>query len=161
MDPHSCTVSPITDYGKHKEKGNDPSPDIQEAFRRIDDCIYDTIQNAVRLGAYIVMFSLLSGAVSLLLPQNHPAALFLISCVEVSNGVHLISGAPLPLYARYILVTVVASFGGLSALAQTVSIAGMDHRLSVHYIKSRVKITLLSLFMSLVSVLFFRLFLPG
>lgn len=142
-----------------KQKNGGQFPDIQDAFRRIDDCIYDTIENAVRLGAYIVMFSLLSGAVSLLLPQDHPASLFLISCIEVSNGVHLISGSALPFAARYVLVTVLASFGGLSALAQTVSIAGMDRRLLWHYIKSRVKITLLSLLMSLASVLFFRFFL--
>ncbi len=143
----------------HAAAANRPAlkPDLQTTFQMIDDCVYDAIRNAVRLGAYIVMFSLLSGAVTLLFPAGNPVVLFLSACVEVSSGVHMIAASPLPLEARYLLITVIAAFGGLSALAQSASVASMDRRLLADYIKSRVKITLLSAFMALISVLLFRL----
>ncbi len=132
------------------------TPNVQETFRLIDDCIYDTIQNTVRLGAYIVMFSLLSGAVSLLMPTGHPAALLFASCIEVSNGIHMIANASLPFCARYLLVCVLSAFGGLSALVQSASVAAMDKTLFIRYIKSRVIITLLSAVIALISVLLLR-----
>lgn len=132
-------------------------PDIQEIFRQIDECIYDTVQNAVRLGAYIVMFALLLGAVSLLLPMENPAALLSASCIEVSNGIHLLASSSLPFHAKYLLISTLGAFGGLSALAQSASIASMDKKLLTHYIKSRVKITLLSAILAIASILFLRL----
>ncbi len=140
------------------QETNDQEPPaacgIQDIFAQIDDCIYDTIRNTVRLGAYIVMFSLLLGAVSLLLPMNHPASLLFASCIEVSSGIHMIAQAPLPFDIRCLLISVLGAFGGLSALAQSASIASMDRTLFVHYIKSRVKITLLSAIIALVPILF-------
>lgn len=131
--------------------------DLQHTFALIDDCIYDAVQNTVRLGAYIVMFSILSGAVLRLVHTENPAVLFLAACVEVSSGVHLIASSSLPLATRCFLVTVLAAFGGLSALAQTASVASMDRQMFLYYIKSRMKITLLSAFLCMCSILFFRI----
>ncbi len=132
--------------------------DLQTVFSAIDSCIYDSVENTVRLGAYIVMFSILCSAASHLIPAGHPLALPLLSCIEVTNGVHLLAGSALPLPVRYLLVNVLGAFGGLSALAQTASIAAMDRALLFHYIKSRVKITLLCALISSASVLFSRPF---
>lgn len=132
--------------------------DLQTVFTAIDSCIYDSVENTVRLGAYIVMFSILCSAASHFIPAGHPLALPLLSCIEVTNGVHLLAGSALPLPVRYLLVNVLGAFGGLSALAQTASIAAMDRALLFHYIKSRVKITLLCALISSASVLFSRLF---
>lgn len=153
--PHDMPSSYRTSPFGTKTQLSASKYDVQEIFRQIDDCIYDTIQNTVRLGAYIVMFSLLSGAM-LLLPVKNPLLLFFTACIEVSSGVHLIAGSSYPLYTRYLLVTMLGAFGGLSALAQTASIAAMDRRLLLHYIKSRAKITLLSAILALASILFAR-----
>lgn len=151
----------ITDQTTNSElplTNTSTSHDLYSSFAIIDECIYDSIQSAVRLGAYIMMFSLLCGAVSLLLPARDPFTLSLTSCIEVSNGIHLIAGSSLPLLVRYLMVSILGAFGGLSALAQTLSIASMDHKLSVHYIKSRVMITLLSALITVCSILFFCFF---
>lgn len=128
---------------------------LAKQFTEIDNTINDSIQNIVRLGAYIVIFSMLSGALSRFVDTANPMALFLVSCVEVSNGVRLVCESALPLYTKYIMLSVIGAFGGLSALMQTISIAAMDLPTAKLYIKSRVTITLLSAILSIGSVLFF------
>lgn len=134
-------------------------PDLQTTFSLIDDCIYNSIENTVRLGAYIVMFSILGSAAAHFIPAGHPLTLFLLSSIEVSNGVHLLASSGLPLFARFLLINILGAFGGFSALAQTASIAAMNRELFLHYTKSRVKITLLCALLSSASVLFVRFFL--
>lgn len=128
-----------------------------EAFSLLDDCIYDAIQNTVRLGAYIMIFSILSEAAALLLPFHGLPALILTAGIEVTNGIHMICASALPLPAKYVFCNVLCAFGGLSALAQSAGIASMDRRLLGHYIKSRVACTLLSLLLTVLPLLLNRL----
>lgn len=137
-----------------------PSPEagnLAKRFTELDLTITDSIQNIVRLGAYIVIFSIISGALSRFADTSSPAVLFLISCIEVTNGVRLICQSAVPLYAKYVMLSAVCAFGGLSALMQTISIASMDLATIKKYIKSRVMITLLSILLSIGSVLFLSL----
>lgn len=127
---------------------------LGKRFAEIDLTINDSIQNVVRLGAYIVIFSMLGGALSRFVDTSKALPLLLVSCVEVTNGVRLISQSSLPLFAKYVLLSAVCAFGGLSALMQTISIASMDLSTAKKYIKSRVMITLLSTLLSVGSVLF-------
>lgn len=134
--------------------GEKKSGSLAKRFAEIDLTINDTIQNVVRLGAYIVIFSILGGALSRFAEAGNPLSLFLVSCIEVANGVRLISRSSLPLLGKYVMLSSVCAFGGLSALMQTISIASMDLSTAKKYIKSRVIITLLSTLMSIGSVLF-------
>ena len=123
-------------------------------FPIIDECISDTIQNILRLGAYITMFAILGSALALLLPEGGIGALLLRSSVEVTNGIRLLSVSSVPLHIRFVLVNALCAFGGLSALAQSAGIAAMDKSTLLSYIKSRVYITLLCVLLSCSSVLF-------
>lgn len=121
-----------------------PAPCPGFSFSLVDDCIYDAIGNTLRLCAYIVLFTILSGAALQILPATNPAVLLLISVIEVTSGIRFVAESALPFTAKYIIVSALAAFGGLSALAQTAGIAHMDRALLIHYTKSRVKITLLA-----------------
>ncbi len=132
-----------------------PEKEPAGCFAEADLAINETIWNTVRLGAYIVIFSVLSRALSGIAGTGNPVTLFLLSCIEVSNGVRLISSSSLSFPAKYILLGAACAFGGLSALMQTVSIAEMDLPTTKRYIKSRAIITLLSVFLSSGSVLLF------
>ena len=145
--------------------GNDfAAPSDGNIFSIIDDCIYDTIRSTVKLGAYIVLFCILSGAVIHVFsgicsfPVSRFSSLILLSGIEITNGVRLICTSGLSLPAKYILLSMAGAFGGLSALAQTAGIARMDRSLLFQYIKSRVIITLLSIILSVCSVFFRPLF---
>ena len=126
---------------------------MSSIFPVIDGCINDSVLNVVRLGVYIMAFSMLSRAVAGLIDVSDPQLLFAAACIEVTNGVHLLSASALPFAQKYVLVCACAAFGGLSALAQTVSIAGMDREMLSGYIKSRATIALLAACCSLGSVL--------
>lgn len=132
----------------------DPYPDASDLFPMIDDCINSTILSVVRLGAYILMFTLLRSILYTFLPSAHPITIFLCAILEVTGGIHLIAASALPFAVRYILVNVLCCFGGLCALAQTAGIASMNRHTLLHYTKSRVMITLLSVLISCASFLF-------
>ncbi|MCD7957949.1 MAG: hypothetical protein LUG93_19790 [Lachnospiraceae bacterium] len=117
-------------------------------FSLIDSCIYDAMSNALRLGAYIMLFAILTGAVKKIMPASSPAMLLLTSGIEVTAGIHMIAESGLSASAKYVAVSALGAFGGLSALAQSAGIAGMDQNTLFHYIKSRVKITLLAIELS-------------
>lgn len=150
----------LTSLAFRKKEGQKPSPGFSEkgqkpagpekfSFALLDECISDATQNTLRLGAYIMLFSILTGAASLLLPQTHPAALAVTASLEVTNGIRLLCAGPLSPGLRFLLVNGAATFGGFSALAQTVGIASMDRELVKYYTKSRVLCTLLSILLSL------------
>jgi hypothetical protein len=146
---------PIPDDISQKSEDTALQPgDISQAFATIDATINDAILNIVRLGAYITVFSIISHALSTLADSSHPLLLVLVSCIEITNGIHLIAVSSLPLYIRYILLCSISAFGGFSALMQTISVAGMDRETIIAYIKSRVMITLLSTLLSIATVLF-------
>ena len=129
----------------------------QDCFSVIDACISETIQNTLRLGAWIMLFSILTGGIARFCSLKNPPALLLASCTEVTVGIRLIAASAFSFEQKYVMINTIAAFGGLSALAQTVGISSMDRKTALHYIKSRVACTLLSLLLS-VFTLFFRLF---
>lgn len=114
----------------------------------LDTCIMDAVRSTVRLGAYLLLFSMIDSCASMLIPSSSPLFLLLRSSIEVSNGLHVLCSSPLPWNLKFIFLNAAAAFGGLSALAQTISIARMDRSLAFYYIKSRVIITLLSILLS-------------
>lgn len=134
------------------------SQSVADICNQIDLCIYDTVFNTVKLGGYITIFKIISDAVLRVIPLTHPLFLFLGASIEVTGGIHLLASSRLSFPVKYVLVNALCAFGGLSALAQTVSIASLGRDELFYYIKSRVAITLLSAALSIGSILFFRLF---
>lgn len=125
-------------------------------FALLDRCIYDSMQNTLRLGGYIIFFSVLSQGLLLLPTAGELPLLFLISNMEVTSGIALLCNAGIPFPLRFLLVHALAAFGGLCAAAQTAGICGMKSHAFLEYIKSRVIITLLSVLLSIGSLFFCR-----
>ncbi|MCD8338181.1 MAG: hypothetical protein LUD18_13120 [Lachnospiraceae bacterium] len=119
------------------------------SFTLLDDCIYGAMESALRLGAYILLFAILSGAIWQAAPVSNPAVLLLASGIEATNGIRLLAASSLPECGKYVAVSALAAFGGLSALAQSAGIAHMDQDMLFYYIKSRVIITLLTILISI------------
>ncbi|MCD8105532.1 MAG: hypothetical protein LUF35_11175 [Lachnospiraceae bacterium] len=136
---------------------SESEPDLKAGsgniFSLIDDCIYAAMSNALRLGAYIMLFAILSGAVQKIFPVTCPAALLLVSGIEVTSGVRLIAESGLSASAKYVAVSALGAFGSLSALVQSAGIARMDKEMLFYYIKSRAKITLLAILISSAALL--------
>lgn len=150
---------------KNLRKGNSVSQpvvlhalDLAGTYEIIDSCIYGAVLNTVKLGVYITVFKIISDAVLAVLPSGNPILLFLGASIEVTGGVHLLAVSQLSVHVKFVLVNALCAFGGLSALAQTVSIAGLKEKTLFYYIKSRVMITLLTIAFSIFSILFLRIF---
>ena len=111
----------------------------------LDECISDAAFSALRIGAYLILFSILTGAVLRLLPASRTDVLILASSLELTTGIRLLCQASLPWPVNYLALSAVCTFGGFSALAQTISIARLDRTQRKYYIKSRVACTLLSI----------------
>lgn len=125
-------------------------------FLLLDQCLYRTIQNIVKLGGYIMLFYMLVSAFTNLFPafEQQMPLLLLFSCVEITNGIRMIAVSHLPFFVKYLCISALSAFGGFSALAQTLSLSDMDRDLLFYYIKSRVLTTLLALCIAACSVLF-------
>ena len=129
------------------QKERESAP-LSFSFALLDPCIMNAIENTVRLGGYLVSFSILDGCIFHLLAAAfssfHLVGLLIRAAIEVTNGLHLLAISSLPWPAKFVFLSACASFGGFSALAQTIGIAHMNRKKGISYIKSRVCITLLS-----------------
>ena len=117
-------------------------------FKIIDAGIMDGFETLVKIGGYIILFSILTFALN---RSPLPEALkFLLGCtLEVTNGIHLIAASSLPLQTKYILAMAVVAFGGLSGIAQTSSMI-KDTSLSMKkYCKVKLFLTLCSLILAI------------
>jgi hypothetical protein len=127
---------------------NKLSPDFSaiKFISVLDDCIYSSTQNILRLGGYIVLFSILTAACIDFLPVNeHPVFLLAAASLELTNGLHMICRSSLPFSAVFLCCIGLSSFGGWSALVQSAGAAQMSPAIFLKYIKSRMIITLLSI----------------
>ena len=142
-------LSSFSFRNKPQQKNQKTAPsNLRFSFSMLDPCIMDAIQNTVRLGGYLVLFSIFDGCISHLLAAafspSHPAGLLMRALVEVTNGLHLLAASSFSWPVKFVSLSACASFGGFCTLAQTIGIAHMNRRKTFAYIKSRVCITLLS-----------------
>ena len=141
---------------RNKPQPKAPKTDTSKlcfSFSLLDHCIMDAIQNTVRLGGYLVLFSILDGGTAFLFPVSHPIVLLARSTIEVTSGLHQLAISTLPRPVKFISVSACAAFGGLSALAQTIGLSHMNRKKTFAYIKSRVCITLLSILLCTIILL--------
>ena len=91
-------------------------------FQIIDAGIMNGFETLLKLGGYIMLFSLLSQMCLRLAGTNEAAFLCLTGITEITNGIHAIAqSAFCPSAWKYPLVIGITAFGGLSGLAQTAS----------------------------------------
>ena len=88
------------------------------SFQEIDDCIMDSFETLVKVGGYIILFSVLL-SLSESLPVYIPALSALLPLLEVTNGLVLLREMQLPLKFLYPAILGLTSFGGFCAAAQT------------------------------------------
>lgn len=88
------------------------------SFQDIDDCIMDSFETLVKVGGYIILFSVLLSLFEAL-PASIPALSALLPLLEITNGLVLLQEMQLPLRLLYPAVLGLTSFGGFCAAAQT------------------------------------------
>ena len=104
-------------------------------FSVLESCILNSSETLVKVGGYLMIFSVLLALLELL-PIRSPGFLLLKSSLEMTNGILLLSQSlshPQVLYPSLLALT---SFGGWCSVAQTQSmIAGTGLKLSSYIIQ--------------------------
>lgn len=102
-------------------------PDIKNAsavqvnFELLDACIYDAVNTLLKLGGYIILFSVLAEIMAHMTFLPPSAAAVGTGILEVTNGIPKIL-SQFSKRTAYRILLPVAAFGGLCAMAQTSSV---------------------------------------
>ena len=125
----------------------------QDCFALIDSCIEDAVSATVRIGIYLIVFSMLVDAAASIPLASTPVGLVLFAALELTNGIHLIAHSTLSFQVQLVLIPALAAFGGCSVIAQSIGIASMDHDMLRSYLKSRPGVVMISCLLSFLILL--------
>lgn len=104
-------------------------------FSVLESCILNSSETLVKVGGYLMIFSVLLALLELL-PIRLPAFLLLKSSLEMTNGILLLSQSLSQPQVLYPLLLALTTFGGWCSVAQTQSmIAGTGLKLSSYIIQ--------------------------
>lgn len=90
----------------------------------LDFSISNALESITKVGVYIMIFAIFTELLGLLPSGSSLLHLFLLSNLEITNGITLLCQSGLEKEVVYILCLSVTSFGGLCAAAQTASMIG-------------------------------------
>lgn len=88
------------------------------SFQDIDDCIMNSFETLVKVGGYIILFSVILTLLQTM-PFSVPAVTYILPVLEVTNGIVMLGRMNIPFIIRYPAILALTSFGGLCAAAQT------------------------------------------
>lgn len=120
-------------------------------FQIIDAGIMNGFETLLKLGGYIMLFSLLSQMCMHLSGERELVSIGLTGITEITNGIHVIADSQTyPLAFKYPLLIGITAFGGCSGVAQTASMVkgtGISMRFYVTFrlIQTMISATLASL----------------
>lgn len=96
-------------------------PNLNISFSFLDDCIAQTAKVLLKVGGYIILFS-----IPIVLLSNLPIQTigfkFLISTLDLSNGVNLLVHSTCSIHLKYALLSSLCAFGSISVVGQTASV---------------------------------------
>lgn len=113
------------------------APTVQIHFGLIDACIMDAVITITKLGAYIILFSILAGMIQALPMLPEGAKSVCIGVTEITNGISHIA-QKYPLRISFPLLISLTTFGGLSSLAQTESVTNQAHFSMRSYLSAKI-----------------------
>lgn len=123
------------------------SAPVQINFQILDAGIMNGFETLVKIGGYIMLFSILTSLVGML-PLPPACTLLLSGTLEITTGIHLLAASRLPVRIKYILAMAFTAFGGISGIAQTSSMVKGTSLSMKKYCKVKLCLTLCSLILA-------------
>ncbi|SFR90937.1 hypothetical protein [Anaeromicropila populeti] len=99
-------------------------------FKTIDSAIQEAFEVLVKIGGYIILFSILAQLLISMTILPFAMRLLFTGFLEITNGIALISISSLSFTKKIVLINFITGFGGLSSIAQTNSVIS-DSGLSI------------------------------
>ena len=126
------------------------------SFDILDKSIMNGFEVVTKIGGYIILFSILAQMINEIGPSLSFYKAITMGVLEITTGIDQICKIRLDSNIKIVLVSLIASFGGLSGLAQTKSVLG-ESRLSIKtYIHVKMLSAIIAMLLSLLYVLFIR-----
>lgn len=94
---------------------------FQISFKIIDACIMNGLESILKLGCYIILFSMTARLAALIPFRNDLITAILVGTLEITNGIAAVSSIKTPILMKYLTVLGFLSFGGISTAAQVSS----------------------------------------
>lgn len=113
---------------------SNPSESISDSF--LDRCILNAFESVIKVGGYMMMFSVLIQLLASVLP-NTIFSLLLYSSLEISTGIRLLFSSALYTTEKIILCAFLTSFGGWCCIAQTYSMISSSQLPILPYITAK------------------------
>lgn len=120
-----CSVIVLIKYnGKPSdEKMLSKDLNFREIFKIFEESINASIETALKLGIYIILFSVIISVILHFLPEGVISQL--ITCpLEISNGLYNIKQSGLPYLANLSAIVLLDAFGGICIIMQTRCVCG-------------------------------------
>lgn len=110
----------------------------------IEEATTKSITQLIKMCSYILFFSIAIRGIINFLPAQSILTCFIISLLEITNGIELWSKINVLCSYDYLLIFLNISFNGICCMAQTISILKECHLSVNSYIKTKVLLTILS-----------------
>lgn len=94
-------------------------------FKIIDACIINGCETLLKLGCYIMLFSIFASMIQSLCHSWSSLNPILFGILEITTGLHALSSQPYSDFHLLLLVLCLCSFGGLCGLAQSCSFTNL------------------------------------
>lgn len=145
--PSIITAFILNPFFRKKLKNSKPlnNSDISDSVKTfsLENAIFSTVNTLLRIGAYIIIFSILCEFIKLL--PSHFLKMALSGLLEITTGTFLVSISTLPFKWKINFIIFFTSLGGISTLFQTNSMID-DSGLSIKwYILGKILSSVISL----------------
>jgi sporulation integral membrane protein YlbJ len=121
---------------------------IQINFELLDACIYDAVHTLLKLGGYVILFSILAELLNTLSFLPEPLLAAGTAVLEITNGIPRVLSVMDMKNALKILLPATA-FGGVCALSQTFSVLKGSDLSLVSYLRAKLLLALMTFLASL------------
>lgn len=109
----------------------------------LDNCIYKSFHVMLKIGGYLILFSILAAILKQLLHTNPFIHACIIGILETTTGIFSLSPLAIGEYQKAGVMCLMASFGGLSTLMQTKSMISGSGLSLFPYLKGKLTSTFL------------------
>lgn len=139
-----------------EQQRKNATPRFQLNFKIIDAAIMNGFEALVKLGGYIMLFSIIASMMNLLPVSSQLFRSVSIGVVEITNGIQFVSQTTLDNGTKYLLCIAFTAFGGLSGIAQTSSMVSDSHLPMKNYILAKLLLCVCS---SVLAAIFYQVIL--
>lgn len=108
-------------HQKEKTAVLSPASDSALTFEVFDHAVTESIENVLKLGVYMIIFSIMAAFITLLPTDFLVPKCMLVGICEITTGIHYAAMAEISDTVRIPLILAMNAFGGLSCAMQSMS----------------------------------------